>query len=278
MKDSSAFHEFYRNQWGDRWPHLWEALHQKETQVARINAFDPPPIGDDAPNPAAIPRGKKGLLSIYYMDPGSIVIAQALGVEPGQQVLDLCAAPGGKSLILIEASGGEGNVVLNEFSQARRARLRKVIQQYVPRDVRERVVITGQDGGLLAKRHSCSFDRVLVDAPCSGERHLIHSPQRLKEWTPAQAKRLSQRQYGLLAGGFEAAKPGGRIVYSTCTLSKLENEGVVARLLEKKKDRVRLIRGEDPAGSESADFGFHILPDHSQGSGPFFCAILEKWS
>lgn len=281
------FDQFYSDIWGARWPGLKQALLQPEELVARKNQFadlnENPPFEEIR---RAMPRGPNGLLAFYLMDAGSIAAAQALDVQDGDTVLDLCAAPGGKSLILIEGLKKSGEILLNDVSASRRERLKKVIQQYVSQNVRPRVRITGKDGGLFSKSHPENFDRILVDAPCSGERHLLKSPEHLKAWKPTVSPRLAQRQYALVSGAIEALKPGGRIVYSTCSLSSHENDAVIERILEKKSDRVKLI----PAGvvdstmvsGESSDklveptkYGSLYLPDQS-GFGPLYWAILER--
>jgi 5-methylcytosine rRNA methyltransferase NSUN4 len=270
----SDFDQFYSQFWGPRWPRLRQALEGSEQLVARKNLFS-----DFAENPSveeirkAVPRGPNGLLAFYLMDKGSIAAATSLEVQAGDLVLDLCAAPGGKSLILIEGLAESGEILLNDVSAARRDRLKKVIQQYVPQNVRPRVRITGKDGGVFSKTHPETFDRILVDAPCSGERHLLKSPEHFKEWKPSVSARLAQRQYALVSGAIEAVKPGGRIVYSTCSLSDLENDQVIGRILEKKSDRISLLQIETEA--EKTKFGNVYLPDES-GFGPLYWAVLEK--
>lgn len=280
---ASSFDEFYQEQWGERWPALRQALNHPEHQVARRNAFSDAIAetqGVENLSPAEkqnIPRGSEGLLGFFIMDPGSIRIAKALLVQPGDKILDLCAAPGGKSLVLIEDAlqdGNESEVILNEISEARRERLKKVIQQYVPRDVREHVRISGKDGGLFAKSHPEYFDRILIDAPCSGERHLLESSQRLQEWTPASSRRLAQRQYALLTGAVVAARTGARLVYSTCSLSKAENDEVISRLFEKKREKLKRVPFEDPYG-KATEWGWQWLPDRC-GFGPFYLSVFEK--
>lgn len=294
MSANSEFNQFYEEQWGGRWPALFGALQQPGKKVVRWNVFSELPKPDRLkalPAPFSncyeleslpenwlvqIPRGPDGLLAFYVMDPGSYLIARALNVQAGDQVLDMCAAPGGKSLVLIEALQGKGEIVLNEISQTRRERLKKVIQQYVPRSVRENVRISGKDGGLFAKTHSEHFNRILVDAPCSGERHLLESQKHLAAWSPSQSKQLSQRQYALVTGAIEAVGDAGSIVFSTCSLSKLENDFVVNRVLNKKADRVKLVQSSiSPDGAERTEFGYQWLPDQS-GYGPLYFAMLNK--
>lgn len=221
-------------------------------------------------------RSENGLLQFYVMDPASVMTARALDVQPDDRVLDLCAAPGGKSLVLLEGLTESGELTANEMSAARKERLKKVVQQYVPRDVRNRVWVTGVEGGALASRNREKFDRVLVDAPCSGERHFVEShPDLQGDWSPTQSAKLAKRQYALLTAALEAVKTGGFLMYSTCSISPLENEGVVRKLLEKKTDRVEVVSVQLPIEPERLTYGFQYLPDQF-GFGPMYGCLLRK--
>lgn len=288
MKDAKTFDSYYQNIFNDRWEPLKQSLLAAERQVARWNqfvafkaqtefgeAFETLPQSFMLKNSSEISRSEENLLSYYVMDPASQFAARALEVQPGDVVLDMCAAPGGKTLILAEALREDGEIFANEMSEARRERLKKVIQQYIPRTIRDRVWVTGKDGGKFALTHKEKFDRILVDAPCSGERHLLDSPKDLADWSPSRSEKLAQRQYALLTAALLAVKPGGRIVYSTCALSPMENDGVIARLL-KKKDGFRVLPPVAPvAEAELTEFGVQFLPDRC-GYGPIYYSVLEK--
>jgi 16S rRNA C967 or C1407 C5-methylase (RsmB/RsmF family) len=288
VTDSKEFELYYQNLFKERWEALRLALANAERQVARWNQFVPFSSEADLEEEfkalpktyvlkksSEIPRSEEGLLCYYVMDPASIFAARALGVESGDHVLDMCAAPGGKSLVLAEALREDGELIANEMSEPRRERLKKVIQQYIPRSVRDRVWVTGKDGGKFALTHREKFDRILVDAPCSGERHLLASPKDLAEWAPSRTEKLAQRQYALLTAALLAVKPGGRIVYSTCALSPLENDGVIAKLL-KKKEGFRVLPPKPPVPeAESTEYGVQFLPDHC-GYGPIYYAVFER--
>ena len=232
-------------------------------------------------------RNQEGLLQYYVMDPASILAARALEVGASDSVLDMCAAPGGKTLVLAQALGEGGVLDANEFSSARRERLKKVIQQYVPRDQRRQIFVKGRDGlkySLMAKNQ---YSRILVDAPCSGEKYLFSSNapslntggQSNKPYHTTDISRirtLAKRQYALLASALVATKEGGRIVYSTCALSREENDGVVERLLSRKSDQVRWVEVKSVgAEGEKTDFGWHYLPDRC-GFGPIYFSVLMK--
>ncbi len=172
--------------------------------------------------------------SVYPMNPSSLFAAKALGVQPGEEVLDLAAAPGGKSLVLAAALSlnGEstGRLALVEPIKARFHRLRANMQRcgvlqadYYQRDGRG-------VGAAVPER----FDRVLLDAPCSSEAR-FHSadPTSTHHWSLHKVRDCARKQKSLLKSAFRALKPGGTLVYSTCSFSLEENERIVDSLLRR---------------------------------------------
>lgn len=268
----AAFQDFFALVYGARWPDLLNHLQQSESQIPRRNLFSTGDIpyvsGQD------LQRGAEGLLHYYIMDAASIQVAQALEVQDGDSVLDMCAAPGGKTLILIEALKNSGELIANEISEARRDRLTKVIQQYVPRSIRDRVRVSGKDGGKFALTHKQTFDRILVDAPCTGERHLLQNKKELSLWSESRSKKLAQRQYALLTAALLSAKPGARIVYSTCSISPYENDQVIDKLLQKKEGFSVVEYQPLLPGAEMTKHGWLWLPDKS-GFGPIFMSVVS---
>jgi 16S rRNA C967 or C1407 C5-methylase (RsmB/RsmF family) len=296
LSASNEFHQFYREFYGPRWDGLYQSLLIPEKKILRWNRFnnDQPsaryePVFGDAvlqnqfqcyylPENAQgeIPRGSEGLLLYYVMDLASVVAAKVLNVGFADKVLDMCAAPGGKSLVLAEALKEGGELIANEISEARRDSLKKVIQQYISKIVRERVWMTGKDGGKFALTHRETFDRILVDAPCSGERHLLQAAEKLKEWKVSRSEKLAHRQYALLTGALLAAKAGAKIVYSTCSVSPLENDGVIRHLRKKKSDQFEVLPAQKfIEGTEDTEFGQMIMPDRS-GYGPIYICEMRK--
>lgn len=278
---NSKFNDFFSEFYKERWESLLDSLKAKEKKTLR-ECFRDSGLSDflwlnEENKQLPFSRNESGLLHYYAMDPASIFAANALEVQKGDQVLDMCAAPGGKSLVLIEALQGEGEIILNELSKGRRDRLKKVIQQYVPRDIRDQVSIKGKDGlryGLVAKE---SFDRILVDAPCSGERHLVQTPLELEKWSVKRTKRLAGKQYGLLCSAILALKEEGKVVYSTCSISSYENDEIIKKVLLKKGDQVELDLPEDSFEdfAEKTEFGYIFLPDRC-GFGPLYFSRLKK--
>jgi 16S rRNA C967 or C1407 C5-methylase (RsmB/RsmF family) len=192
-------------------------------------------------------------------------------------VLDACAAPGGKTLILLEELGARGSLVANELSQARRHRLREVIEHHVPSELRNRVEVTGFDANRFGLKRPKEFDRVLLDAPCSSEAHLLEADPLQKDWKESRTRQLAIRQYSLLCSALLTLKVGGTLVYSTCSISPLENDGVVGRLLTRKADQVRIDPDTaDLVDLEKTEHGYQIFPDRFPGVGPIYLSRLVR--
>ncbi|WP_455381973.1 RsmB/NOP family class I SAM-dependent RNA methyltransferase [Salinispira pacifica] len=249
----AAFDRFYSELLGDRWNTLRPCLR-------------------DSGRPVAL---EAGLLRPYYLDDASVTAAQALGVQGGDTVLDMCAAPGGKTLVLATAAGPGGTVVANERSAARRARLIRVLDEHLPPDIRERVTVTGHDARRWGLHERERYDRVLLDAPCSSEAHVLGSQQHLDRWSPARTRQLAVQAHAMLAAAVDAVKPEGYVLYSTCAVSPLENDGVIERLLKRRSGVVAVCRAQAPWG-EPTVHGWEIMPDRAEGRGPIFFALLRR--
>lgn len=280
----NAFEDFYAERFGPRWSDIRQALLLPTSIWGRPNAFASE-LGHFLPG-EAMARATNGLLQHYPMDPASYLSARALMVEPEHYVLDLCAAPGGKTLILAEKCLPHGSLIANEISSSRRERLTSVLRQYIPSEVRQNLRVTGQDGGRLVRHHPASFDRILLDAPCSGERHWIDSSERRSEWKFSHVKALQQRQYALLTAALLMAKTSALIVYSTCALLDEENDHVIARTLQKKASfsvtpPAALAQQLAPLAGPFAGLnleltvhGVRILPSAGANYGPMYISRL----
>ncbi|MCB0361777.1 MAG: RsmB/NOP family class I SAM-dependent RNA methyltransferase [Bdellovibrionales bacterium] len=284
------FYAFYHDRWGKRWQDLYEALFIKEKQVL-FSPFFEMEKQDEQDKIEWLPsclwwtekrqhwpflRNEQGLLQFYVMDPASVLVARALTPQDGDKILDMCAAPGGKTLVLAQALGGQSSLHSNEPSLARRERLKKVIRQYVPLTLRHQIFIKGKDGLQYGHLVQTFYDRILVDAPCSGERHLLADKTELRNWKPSRIRFLAKKQYALLASGLQAGKAGSRLVYSTCTLNDEENDRIIQRLLKRKGDQVRVVNLPSPSPlAEKTDYGWIHLPDRC-GFGPLYFSLLEK--
>lgn len=266
LKGAEGFEAYYSNLYKERWPRLREALLLSPQYIAL-----PARNSDTAPD--------------YFLDAASVAAALALPITENCRILDMCAAPGGKSLILASriASMSGTSLVCNEISGARRNRLVSVLNTYVSPSIRERISVSGYDGARLCLRESESFDRILLDAPCSSERHVVQDPKYLAQWSPARIKHLAQTQWALLSSAFRLLKGGGYLVYATCALSVCENDEIIQRLL-KKFDNASSVPADLPEKfaqnvlprAEKTACGFHILPDTQKGAGPLYFSLINK--
>ncbi|XP_051855804.1 5-methylcytosine rRNA methyltransferase NSUN4 [Antechinus flavipes] len=171
--------------------------------------------------------GSLGLLDYYLLDASSLLPVLALDVQPGDAVLDLCAGPGGKTLALL-LTGCCRHLTANDISGSRTRRLRQVLRSYVPQDVSQ-VRVTSQDGRKWGDLERDTYDRVLVDVPCTTDRHSVLEENNniFQRSRKSERQMLPMLQVQLLVAGLLATRPGGAAVYSTCTLSHLQNEYVV---------------------------------------------------
>ena len=168
-----------------------------------------------------------------------------------------------------------------------------MLAEHLPPDISTRIEVTGYDAATLPRYRQACCDRILLDAPCSSERHVITDAKYLACWTPARVKMLAQRQWALLSAAFLLLKPGGFLVYATCALTDAENDGVVQKLLKKYGKEAAVHNGaaaapyaadtETAAGndtkliaSEKTLFGRRFLPDTCTGAGPLYFSLIEK--
>ena len=165
---------------------------------------------------------------MYYMqEPSATSAVSVLSPQKGERILDLCAAPGGKSTQIATAIGEVGLLWSNEFIPSRA----RILQQNLERWGMRSVVVSSKDTTPLCDGLRDYFDAVLVDAPCSGEGMFRKEPQALSDWSIDNIKLCAERQDIILNNAAKAVKSGGRIVYSTCTFAPEENEGTICRFL-----------------------------------------------
>ncbi|MEW6751514.1 MAG: NOL1/NOP2/sun family putative RNA methylase [Candidatus Latescibacterota bacterium] len=178
-----------------------------------------------------------GLGAIYIQAAATTLAVEALAPRPGERVLDLCAAPGGKLTQIAARMGNTGLVVANEP----RRRREPALVGHLERCGVANTVVTRALGAELARWFPNYFDRVLLDAPCSGDGVLRKSVGMLRYWSVEDARRQAQTQIGLLRAAFHMLKPGGTLVYSTCSLSTEENEEVLMALLRRGGQGVQIM-------------------------------------
>jgi len=168
---------------------------------------------------------------VYVQDAASMIPPVVLGPEPGDVVLDMCAAPGSKASQLAAMMQNSGVLIANDLQGDRL----KALGINLQRTGVSNALITQMPGHKF-KFIKLKFDKVLVDAPCSGTGTIRRSLKTLAMWSPHMVKKMASQQKQMIASGFEALKPGGVMVYSTCTLEPEEDEGVVSWLLENYKN------------------------------------------
>lgn len=180
---------------------------------------------DGKDQPARHPYYYAGLY--YIQEPSAMTPANLLPVKPGDKVLDLCAAPGGKSTELAAKLKGQGVLVANDISNSRAKALLKNIELFGVTNA----VVVSEAPAKLATYFEGYFDKILVDAPCSGEGMFRKSPAIMKNWEQYGVDYYNKLQKEILPSAVKMLKPGGMLLYSTCTFSPEENEGSISFLL-----------------------------------------------
>ena len=241
----APFRRFYR-QWytQQEWSDLEEALQNPPPKIKHVFSF----------------TNKE-----YVLDRASLLPVQYLDPQPGEKILDLCAAPGGKSLLIVDAMKSKGVLHCNDASKIRLQKMKGLFRDY-------NVSMNGEgwelcffhgSGRARAARSGPLYDGILVDAPCSSESHVLRNLRELKKWSPSRSVLLAKRQKKLLWAALRACRPGGRVVYATCSISPLENGAVVKGVMDKVGPAVTLLEER------------LILP-HREAMGPLFAALLKR--
>ena len=270
LSGEEGFNQYYESIYGTRWEGL------KET-FARENQ----------PVEYKIPGAEKS----YFLDSASVLAALCLPVKGAERILDLCAAPGGKTLVLASRMDPEALLSSNERSPERKHRLAVVVETCLPLEISARVKTSCSDGSTWCTRQSECFDRILLDAPCSSERHVYLDPKYLKDWSLSRIKTVTTEQWALLSSAYRLLQPGGILLYSTCALCPEENDGMISRLYKKfnKDGSAFELLPPSPELSEiegftkitlpqyeKTEFGYQILPDTANGAGPIYFSIIKK--
>lgn len=225
---------------------------------------------DSADQPGRHPYHEAGVY--YVQEPSAMAPVPLMEVRPGDKVLDLCAAPGGKSTQIAAALQGKGLLVSNEVRPARA----KVLSENLERMGVRNACVLNENVTKLSERFPEYFDRILVDAPCSGEGMFRKSETARTEWSPENVELCAARQDEILDQAAAMLRPGGRLVYSTCTFAPRENEGSVSRFLKRHPDfvllpidkaRMGLEPGTCDGRSEWAGFAGEGNPSDAQDAG-----------
>lgn len=287
-----------QNLLGEEYRAFFDSYSQEKKQALRINTLkcgcdtvkkeftlSPVPwcadeyyyVEEERPGKSVLHEGG----AFYIQEPSASAVVENLGVREGEIILDLCAAPGGKSTQIAAKMQGKGVLVSNEIIPSRA----KILSQNVERLGVRNCIVTCESPQRLAQRYAGVFDRILVDAPCSGEGMFRKNPLAVTEWSRENVKACKVRQLEILDCAAKLLKKGGRIVYSTCTFSKEENEEVIDEFLTKYADfevlppEYAFSAGYPIEGSEhNAQLALtsRIFPHKHGGEGHFFAALQEK--
>lgn len=210
---------------------------------------------------------------VYYIqEPSAMAPVTLLEPEPGEQILDLCAAPGGKSTQIAAAMEGKGLLVSNEIHPTRA----KILSENIERMGIRNACVTNETPGHLAQVFPEYFDKILVDAPCSGEGMFRKNETACQEWSLENVELCGARQDEILDCAAHMLRPGGRIVYSTCTFAPTENEGSIERFLTRHPEFQVIPIDKEKLGIQGDDAStLRLWPHHIKGEG-HFAAVLVK--
>lgn len=212
---------------------------------------------------------------LYYLqEPSAMTPAFLLPVEPGDMVLDLCAAPGGKSTQLGEKLKGEGMLLSNDISNSRAKALLKNLELFGISNM----CVTSEGPEKLAQAFPQFFDKILVDAPCSGEGMFRKEPQMIKDWLEKGPDYYCRIQKDILGEAVKMLKPGGYLMYSTCTFSVKEDEDVIRWALEAWPDMELepLPHFEGASGGVGLTGCIRLFPHKIRGEGHFMALLHKK--
>lgn len=243
----------------------------------------------DEVSPAKHPFYFGGLY--YLQEPSAMTPASLLPVVPGERVLDVCAAPGGKSTELAARLCGKGVLVANDISNSRAKALLKNIELFGVKNA----VVVSETPGKLAERFGGYFDKILVDAPCSGEGMFRKSPAIMKNWEQYGTGYYNDLQKQILPEAIKMLRPGGYLLYSTCTFSAEEDEGTVQFVLDHfpEMELVPALPEQAPDGvsyegiafgrpewtehgSEQLKYTLRLWPHRIKGEGHFIALFHKK--
>ncbi len=223
---------------------------------------------DPASRPGLHPYHEAG---VYYLQEASAMSAVALlDPKPGERICDLCAAPGGKSTQIAGRMMGEGFLLCNEWSPKRA----KILGRNIERMGVANALVTNETADRLAAKLPSFFDRVLIDAPCSGEGMFRKEEAAVTDWSQETVEMCARRQAEILDAGAALVRPGGRLVYSTCTFAPEENEQTVAAFLQRHPE-FALENVTAPWFTPAGEGQFRLWPHKLLGEG-HFAAVLQR--
>lgn len=280
-----AFLNRIKNQLGAEYPDFLNSLERPRAVALRFNPLKGerptlPFVGEPVPWEKQgfyyDPQARPGLhpyheAGVYYLQEASAMAPVAmLNVQPGERVCDLCAAPGGKSTQIAGYLQGKGMLLCNEIHPTRA----KILSRNVERLGIANALVTNERPSRLAEKLPEFFDRVLVDAPCSGEGMFRKEEAAVTDWSQETVEMCADRQLEILESAARLLRCGGRLVYSTCTFAPEENEQVVAAFLQTHPE-FEPERVDAPWFAPGENCTFRLWPHKLLGEGHFL-AVLRK--
>ena len=280
-----AFLERMKRQLGDEYESYLDSLNRSRAVALRFNPLKGeipqlPFVGQPVPwEPMGYyydPDARPGLhvfheAGVYYLQEASAMAPVALlDPQPGERVCDLCAAPGGKTTQIAGRMMGRGFLLCNEINPKRA----KILSRNIERMAVSNALVTNEHPATLAQRFAGFFDRVLVDAPCSGEGMFRKEEAAVTDWSQETVEMCARRQAEILSSAAALIRPGGRLVYSSCTFSPEEDEQAVARFLENHPEFVP--ETVDAPWFEAGENGSVRLWPHKLLGEGHFAAVLRK--
>ncbi|XP_011883365.1 PREDICTED: 5-methylcytosine rRNA methyltransferase NSUN4 isoform X2 [Vollenhovia emeryi] len=235
-------------------------------------------------------KGSTGVLDYYLLDGASVLPVLALDMQPGDVVLDMCAAPGGKTLSILQTLMPH-TLVANDIQKSRVNRIHKIIDEYVAGigQWEDRLFVTERDARFIDDKDM--FNKILVDVPCTTDRHVLHSEENniFKSQRVRERLKIPELQAAILTNALKIISVGGTVVYSTCSLSPIQNDGVVGMALKKaweETNSIMIVKDMSKAlnplrclyrfGNFGLKYGHIAIPALSNNWGPmYFCKIVR---
>ena len=214
----------------------------------------------------------------YIQEPSAMAPVAYMDIRPGDRVLDLCASPGGKSTQIAALLRGEGILVSNEIMPDRA----KILSENIERMGVRNALVISEDPRNISDRFYGFFDKILVDAPCSGEGMFRRSDVAINEWSLDNVANCAKRQEWILDEAAKMLREGGTLCYSTCTFSKEENELQIVNFLERHEEfslgEMTQFEGmkQGFAAGEYDSVGIRIFPHEANCEGHYLCKLVKK--
>ena len=284
-------------QLGEEYPQYLESLERPRAVALRFNPLKTgdfpqlPFVGEPVPwaeyGYYYDPQARPGLhvwheAGLYYLQEASAMApVELLDPQPGELVCDLCAAPGGKSTQIAAKLMGRGLLVCNEINPKRA----RILSRNIERIGVANALVLNHHPSDLERHFAGAFDKILVDAPCSGEGMFRKEEAAVTDWSPETVEMCARRQQEILSTAARLLRPGGRLVYSTCTFAPAEDEGAISAFLHSHPE-FSIEQVEAPALSKGSDalvedpvpgleHTFRLWPHHQYGEG-HYAAVLRK--